>query len=170
MGKTLKKELKREFNLPQNMFFIYLQLRHALEAQFRNHPLEWKEAPLFQSILQVGPTKGLISKIYGQISKDVNSGGKLHTERARWEEDIGVITQEQWKRILEMGPLVSVSPSQKISHLMLLNRAYYTPKRLFKFGCRTDDRCPRCRGTGDLIHMLWRCPKLSRYWEGVINS
>lgn len=23
-----------------------------------------------------------------------------------------------------------------------------------------DDKCPRCRGTGDLIHMVWRYPKI----------
>lgn len=116
--------------------------------------------PLFQSILQVGSTKGLISKIYGQISKEANTGWKLCNERERWEMDIGVITQEQWRRILEMGPMVSVSPPQKISHLMLINTAYYIPKQLFKFGRRPDDKCPRCQGAGDLIHMVWRCPKL----------
>lgn len=30
--------------------------------------------------------------------------------------------------------------------------------------------CPRCiTNTGTLIHMLWQCPKLHRYWEGVID-
>lgn len=41
--------------------------------------------------------------------------------KERWEEVVGVITLEQWKRILELGPLVSVSPSQKVAHLFLLH-------------------------------------------------
>lgn len=75
----------------------------------------------------------------------------------------------QWKRILKFGPLVPVSPSQKVSHLVLLHRAYYTPKKLYMFGRRPDDRCPRCRETGDLIHMVWRCPKLFRYWTEILK-
>lgn len=58
---------------------------------------------------------------------------------------MGVITYDQWMRILEFGPLVSVSPSQKSSHLLLLHRAFYTPKKLYMFGRRSDDGCPRCK-------------------------
>lgn len=45
-----------------------------------------------------------------------------------------------------------------------------TPKRLFLFGRRTDANCPRCQGFGDLIHMVWRFPKLFQYWEWVIKT
>lgn len=83
---------------------------------------------------------------------------------------MGEITDIQWKRILELGPEVSFSPSQKASHLMLLHRSYYTPKKLFMFGRRTNDECPRCRRTGDLIHMFWRCPKLARYWPEILKK
>lgn len=34
---------------------------------------------------------------------------------------------------------------------------------------RRSDKCPRCRETGDLIHMVWRCPKLVRYWSGILK-
>lgn len=76
-GNTLKKfpELECEFNLPQSTFFTYFQLEHALKVQFKDQTLVWKETPLFQSILQVVPTKGFISKIYGQLSNGVNRGG-----------------------------------------------------------------------------------------------
>lgn len=84
------------------------------------------------------------------------------------EANTGEITEEQWRRILEMGPKISVSPSQKVFHLILIHRAYYTPKNLYGYGRRTDAKCPRCQETGDLIHMMWRCPKLFRYWEGVL--
>lgn len=64
-GNTLKKfpELVREFKIPQSSLFSYRQLEHALKAQFKDQPLRWKEMPLFQSVLQVVPTRGLISKI-----------------------------------------------------------------------------------------------------------
>lgn len=53
---------------------------------------------------------------------------------------------------------------------MLIHRAYYTPKKLFRFGLRLDANCPRCGEVGDLIHMVWRCPKLVRYWTGVVEA
>lgn len=65
-GNTLQKfsELESEFNLSPGSFYAYLQLEHALKAQFKNYSLVWNETPLLHSIFQVAPTKGLISKIY----------------------------------------------------------------------------------------------------------
>lgn len=82
----------------------------------------------------------------------------------------GVITDEQWSRILELSPQASVTPSQKMSQLFLLHRVYYTPKKLFRYGYRVDDKCPRCQGTDDLIHMMWRCSKLFRYWTEILED
>lgn len=83
---------------------------------------------------------------------------------------VGNINVTQWNRILELAPLVSLSPSQRMSHLFLLYRTYYTPLILFRFGRRSDSSCPRC---GDLeavmLHMFWRCPKRFRYWTGVLE-
>lgn len=163
-------ELVGEFKLPRGSFFLYVRLEHALKAQFKAQTPRWEEMPLFQCIIQITPTRGVISRIYDQLSKSVNSREILLGVKAKWEEEVGGMTQEQWARILELGAQVSVTPSQRLSHLMLLNRAYYTPKRLFKFGRRPNDNCPRCRRTGDLIHMVWRCPKLFRYWEEVTGN
>ena len=71
---------------------------------------------------------------------------------------------------MEREHLVTVSPAQRFSFLMLIHRTYYTPKRLFNFGWRVDAGCPRCHDTGDLIHMIWRCPKLFRYWKGILDT
>lgn len=129
----------------------------------------WSKIPLLQKITKAEATKGLISEIYAQITNRINIQAGSSGNRDRWEAHVGVITDKQWKRFLEFGPEVSVSPSQKASHLLLLHRAYYTPKKLYMFGRRSDDECPRCRETGDLIHMMWRCPKLVRYWSEILK-
>lgn len=37
-------------------------------------------------------------------------------------------------------------------------------------GLHTELSCPKCsRDHGTLIHMLWRCPQLHRYWESILN-
>lgn len=104
-GNNLKKvlDLKREF------------------VPFRTQALEWNKIPLFQNILQAGTTKGLIFELYGHLCKEITTGSDSHKDKERWKEDLGEISQEQWRRILEMGPMVSVSPSQKVSHLSLLH-------------------------------------------------
>ena len=55
-------DLREEFNIRQHSFFTYLQVGHALEAQFRTQTLMWNKTPLFQNLVKGGPTKGLISK------------------------------------------------------------------------------------------------------------
>ena len=38
-------------------------------------------------------------------------------------------------------------------------------------GLRPTPLCTRCkRDHGDLIHLLWRCPKLHPYWKGVVDT
>lgn len=163
-------ELRREYGIPNNTFYTYLQIRHALDSQFSNCPLEWCNAPLLNKIIRANTTKGLIAIISGQISERLLPLQTTSGVRERWAGDVGEITDSQRKGILKASPLVSVSPSQQASHLFLIHRVYYTPKRLFRFGHRLDDKCPRCLETGDLIHMMRRCPKLARYWSGIIRT
>lgn len=83
--------------------------------------------------------------------------------------DVGKITDAQWNSIVASIDQLSLSLTQRLTRFYILHRAYYTPKRLFMFGGRPDASRPRCVSvTGDLIHMLWRCPKLYRYCKEVI--
>lgn len=119
------------------------------------------------------PQKGLISRLYPHISKASLEEIGVPPSRRRWDQDVVTIKRKS-SRILEMSPLVSLALSQKMSHLFLLYKAYYTPQRLFLFGRRFDASCPRCgEMEGDLIYMFRRCLKLFRYWKevsGIINQ
>ncbi|PIO41169.1 hypothetical protein AB205_0205770, partial [Aquarana catesbeiana] len=43
--------------------------------------------------------------------------------------------------------------------------------QLYAMGLRPTPLCTRCkREHGDLIHLLWRCPKLHPYWKGVVDT
>ena len=49
-------------------------------------------------------------------------------------------------------------------------RWYYTPAVLSKFNAQTTNPCWRqCGGSGDLLHILWNCPKLRLYWDNVFH-
>lgn len=167
----LFQELREEFAVPNRLFFGYLQVRHALEAQFKGKEIEWSEMPLLRKLVNSKGSRGLISEIYRSIIKAGQEGEVEPKRRTKWGEEIGTITEEQWKFNLALGPRVSLSPSQGVSHLYLIYRLYYTPEKLFRFGKRQEASCQRCGdGRGDLIHMLWRCPKLHRYWEKLVEE
>ena len=166
--KTFSK-LRSEFNIPNKTFFKYLQVRHALQTQFKIHPMVRTHTPELLKMIQTNITKGQISVLYGKLGAKAISQTGVSKSRERWERDIGLLTSEQWNQILQRGTLVSITPAQRLSHLFLLHRVYYTPKKMFVLGWNANDECPRCKATGDFIHMFWRCPKLFRYWIEVIN-
>lgn len=164
-------EIREEFELPNGLLFGYLQLRHALEVQFKGKEIEWCEMPMLRKLVNSMEFRGLISKMYKSISKEGQEGEVEPRRRIKWEEEVGTITVEQWKFNLALGPRVSLSPSQGVSHLYLIYRLYYTPVKLFRFGKRQDAKCQRCGDErGDLLHMFWRCPKLYRYWGKLVED
>ncbi|XP_073484916.1 vomeronasal type-2 receptor 26-like [Aquarana catesbeiana] len=83
-----------------------ITVRHALDSQFKNCPLVWCKVPLLESIVRSNSTKGQIAKVYGQLAEKMLAPQEAMGVRARWEADVGEITDLQWKKILEYGPLV----------------------------------------------------------------
>lgn len=57
-------------------------------------------------------------------------------------------------------------------HLCLYHCLWqHTGGYLLKGKSRESPLCPRCLvDTGTLVHMLWKCPKLHRYWAEVIST
>ena len=88
----------------------------------------------------------------------------------KWERDVGTFEDEQWEEVLQAVQLCSMNVAQRLSQLYIVLRVHYTPARLYKMGIRPDSNCTRCtRDHGDLIHLLWRCPKLHLFWSGVVT-
>lgn len=162
--------LKEEFDIPDWSLYNYIQIKHALNTQFGGQGPSWNNSPILQKLGNQGGHSGTIAEIYPHICKSSIETPEKLKSRSKWERDLGIFSDGQWREILVGGHQVSISPAQKISHLMLLHRAYYTPKRLFEFGRRIDAKCPRCQDVGDLMHMMWKCPKLFRYWSEILET
>lgn len=80
---------------------------------------------------------------------------------------MGTFEEEQWEEAVQ---LCSLNVVQRLFQLLIVLRVHYTLARLFRMGVRADSNCPRCvRDHDDLIHLLWRCPKLHRFWTGVVS-
>ena len=144
-----------------------MQLQHAVRAQ--GVAVEWVQSPtpVFRAICQARDTKGMISHCYNMLLSSFLEGHPMRVAE-QWEADLGPIEGEVWEEALQAVNACSLNVSQKISQLYILLRVHYTPVRLFRMGRASDPLCGRCRAAqGDLIHLLWRCPKLHRYWMEV---
>lgn len=126
--------------------------------------------PIFNYMREVTSYKGFISCSYSMLLNKFlpdSTAGVIF----KWEGDIGAFEEDQWEKALAAVPRCSLNVAQRLSQLYLLLRVHYTPARLVRMGVRDDPSCTRCmRDHGDLIHMLWRCPKLHIYWKDVLGT
>lgn len=60
-------------------------------------------------------SRGLVSSIYDGICDGVIKGNEDLPCKRGWEEDLGGIKNEQWKHILKIGPLSTLSPSDSVA-------------------------------------------------------
>lgn len=87
---------------------------------------------------------------------------------SQWEEDLGPVSGDQWEDVLKSVTICSLNVSQKGSQIYIVYRAHYTAVKLHRL---PDSLCSKCKLVpGNLIHLLWPCPKLHRYWTGVLNT
>lgn len=147
-----------------------LQLKHAMKCQRRHSNQHFEDSAFLESIYTNPEKKDIISRIYAHLLSHIQAPD-LAPCREGWEREVSPIDSEQWDHILGVGPLVSVSAAQRLSHLFILHRVYHTTVQLHKWGRRDTPICLKCQAhTGDLIHMLSRCPKLVRYWNRIVNK
>lgn len=151
-------DISEEFSLHRAQFYKYLQLRHAFQSESRVSSLGSTMHPLMNKVLLTDERKGMISRVYVRLLNATHDASTL-TYRRDWERDLGPIDGDTWELCLTSAPLVSVSTSQRLSHLYLLHRVYRTSARLHKWGLRDTPLCPKCSShNDDLLYMMWKCP------------
>lgn len=126
--------------------------------------------PIFKYLFEVTTYKGFISCSYAMLLGLFHGDTTLKVV-SRSERDVGAFEEEQWEEALQAVPQCSLNVAQRLSQLYILLRVHYTPARLASMGVRSDPECTRCnREHGDLVHLLWRCPKRHRYWSQVLDT
>lgn len=164
------RDIQDEFAIPRTQFYQYLQLRHAIQSETRISSLASVTHPLMADVMLTEDRKGMISRVYARLIHSTHDASNLLCRKG-WEKDLGPIDGETWELCLASAPLASVSTSHKLLHIFLLHRVYRTPTKLQKWGLRDSPICPKCdKQEGDLLHMMWKCPKLFRYWQYVLST
>lgn len=145
-------ELKAAHNLPNWMFFRFLQVRHAFQHQFPNgvtlgsDPVE----SLLSSKVLIGP----LSALYLRLS--VSLPAKLTKIFLKWKQDIPSLTEGAWEECISSYVSNMISARDRFVQLKFLHRAYYTPSRLAAIYPERSSSCPRCRDTeSSFLHMTW---------------
>lgn len=160
--------LREEFDLPAHMLFNYMQLRHALRAQFTDGFPNTQTLPIVEVITGEEPAK-LISNLYN-IIRARSIARIIDRAKNRWEEDIGPIEDSDWEEALENVKKSSPTLSDRLTQLYIIHKAYLTPTQLVKFSRDQDPNCPGCLANPcSFVHLIWECPNIQHYWTQVIK-
>lgn len=170
-GNVIKtfEELRKEFELPQQDFFRYLQIRHYLhkhkEWERLSNPISKLEHFYINTIQ--GTTKNkFISYIYSILQEDLKNDNMDIKEK--WELEMNVvISDEQWVNSCKRGHKLTSSSNWREFGWKLKMRYFRTPQITSKWS-NTSRQCWRgCGMIGDHTHIFWDCPILSNYWQNV---
>lgn len=162
-------QLQQKFYLPSKFFFKYLQVRHYIQTQQGGRLSNLPLSPLEDILSGKSNPKGLVSFIYGKLSHSM--AGDLCNAKSKWEKDLECsFDDNEWEIICEKAQTLSINSRHKLIQFNVIHRVYYTPVRLHTFKSTYSELCPRCKvQRGTLLHMLWSCPDLEVYWEGVLE-
>lgn len=160
--------LKCEFALPNQMFFRYIQLRHAFHAQYPADDLTLKDNPLMAAIKFPDPKK-LISQFYAMLTIP-RATVLAYALKSRWEGEIGTLEDDEWSDALDTCKLVSPKISDRLTQIFITHKAYLTPLRVSRYKSSQSANCPmRTQAIGTTFHLLWQCPKIQQFWTQVVK-
>lgn len=160
--------LKEEFHLANNMVFRFLQLRHAIQAQFPQPPPRSAPNPLIAIIKDTDPKK-LISCFYNMLTIPIAT--KItYGLKSRWERDLGNLENEEWEEALDTCKEVSPKLSDRLTQLNIIHRTYLTPHRIARYKHNCPTVCPMCKSTeSSFYHLLWSCPQIQGLWKQIVT-
>lgn len=158
----------KEYDLPYNNFFRYLQIRHCTKTLFSSFPAlptetEWEK----MTLLPV--QKGLISLLYPQLmSLEAQDLSKI---KLRWENELMMeLTDYQWKGALERVNSSSSCVRLGLIQFKVVHRAHLSKARLAEIYPGVDESCERCSySPANLVHTFWACPQMNCYWKSVFK-
>ena len=163
-------QLKRDRGLPETERHRYLQVRHwVMQPSIKSYvgrPL----FPFEKWLVTKSNDKRNLSSIYAFL-KTPQIRTKTIAQK-RWERDLGrKFTHKEWEGLICRARTTAHSSAGKETWVKLLQYWYYTPERIHAWQPQRSTGCwRRCGGTGSLAHLLWHCPKLTRYWETILDD
>ncbi|PIO09146.1 hypothetical protein AB205_0071860, partial [Aquarana catesbeiana] len=120
-------ELQKKFDLPRQVFYGYLQIRHYAQSIAPN--LQFSAPSPFEGLMLEGSTRrGLISDIYRILNSYNFTDHSKHPYMTRWERFLGEeIPESTWKTIWTQAAKSSLCTLYKENAYKVLFFWYMTP-------------------------------------------
>lgn len=169
IGVETFENIARAYQLQNNQFYRYLQLRNYLneKAHLKSltdlHILIQYMAKKCQS----ENTKHLTGQIYNILQEC--GAEKLDHIKEKWELDLNkTISEEEWNQCLEHINVYTRSPYWQEYAWKMTIRYFLTPSIMAKYA-QTNTSCWRECGVNnaDYTHIFYSCNKLNKYWQAV---
>ncbi|XP_041429991.1 protein max isoform X1 [Xenopus laevis] len=160
-------QLKEDYGLQNRMLFRFLQLRHALAAQFPEGAPVLVETTL-ESYLRRPELVRQLSWFYALLLRE--DFDPLQHFCRKWQHEFPQLNDGDWKEILCQIPEANISSRDRYIQSKFLNRVYLTPHRLARIYPGCPDVCPKCnRDQGTYKHVFWDCPEIQRFWGEIMQ-
>lgn len=160
-------KLTREFNIPRQDFWKYLQLRHLLAKTFGSPTVAPPRCGTLEDLREAFG-RGHEASLYHKMLLSASDPHVLSLKKT-WDTDLNVcFTKKEWKGILKNVKRMSRELRTRLVQFKIRNRVYWTPSRLHKVGLADTSVCWKChKDSGTLLDMLWECPKVRELWSSV---
>ena len=155
-----------KFNISNNHFFKYLQIRSYLIKQQRDQGQRTHELMDFLS-KNINSEKSKISKLY-KIMQEIKI--KVDNTKEKWENELTTtISEHDWKDACKRIFKTTQSKYWKEFAWKINMKIFLTPKILSKYRPTGSAECWRkCSETeANHVHIFLFCPILKRFWETV---
>lgn len=161
-------ELVKEFDIPRNHFFKYLQLRSFIRKQ-QNQSLSIPVPSTLEKLMDSMNCleRGQISKLYKRLIDGCSETSALRLEA--WREDLCEdISWEEWQEACSKAQSKTTNTRLKLLQYNWLMRTYVTPEKLNKYNNAIPDTCTKCNiEKGTLFHCVWQCTEIQLFWQEV---
>lgn len=161
-------QLRDKYGLCSKDFYSYLQLRDYLSSHVEYNALKQQPSPLEHFLVKCieENSKKMVSNIYKHLRTHF-SENSLDIKK-KWELEINVTEDDEWKLVCEQGHRVTHSPVWKEFNWKLKMRYFKIPSVTSKYDKNNKNLCwMKCKQIGDHIHIFWDCPILIPFWQGI---
>lgn len=149
--------------------FQYHRVRHSMAQLLGNDLSEPPDIKELSHIKKTETPKQIVSTIY-KIAQS-HRLYKYTKARTAWQSDLQVaIDDAMWTYCCANTKSISLHGRHRLIHFKLINRIYYTPERLHRYGLK-DATCERCHcELADFLHLAWHCPGVAAFWRTVFKE
>lgn len=157
-------------NIPMIHRFQYHRIRHSMAQLVGRDLAEPPEVKELSFVIKSETPKQLVSSIY-KIAQS-HRLYKYTKARLAWQADLNVVIDDaMWTYCCANIKSISLHGRHRLIHFKFINRVYYTPERLHRYGLKEDASCEHCKcELADFMHLAWQCLGVATFWKAVFRE